>query len=77
MSASNEKPEGKNTKAEGQRDEGAPDTSAGNALDMNALGEISGGASSKSARDFRMAQKVHVLIHGHQATPGREGKSGA
>ena len=77
MSASNEKAEGKNTKADGQRDEGAPDTSAGNALDTNALDEISGGAANKSERDFRMARKVHVLVHGHQATPGREGKSGA
>ena len=77
MSASNEKAEGKNINAGGQQDEVAPDTSVGTALDMNALGEISGGASSKAARDLRMAQKVHALIHGHQATPGREGKSGA
>lgn len=81
MSASNEKPEGRNTEVKGQHDEGALDADAGEALDMNALGEVSGGQLAQDATPMDSVADMYDALrkYDEQRKPigGREGKSGA
>jgi hypothetical protein len=74
MSTMNEKPEDGNTNAKGQQHEAAPDADTGNALDINALDEISGGGLPQVERPLIR----HVVEYDpDKAIGGREGKSGA
>lgn len=74
MSTTNEKPEDGNTAAKGQQHEGAPDADIGNALDVSALEEISGGGLPRVERPLiRYVEEYDP----DKAIGGREGKSGA
>jgi hypothetical protein len=77
MSASNEKPEGRNTEAKGPQHEGALDADAGEALDMNALEEVSGGQSGQIAVPRESVVDYFDALTPPKAIGGREGKSGA
>lgn len=74
MSASNEKPEDGNTEAKGQHHEEILDADAEKILDMNALGEISGGGLPRVERPLIIEG---VLYDPDKPIGGREGKSGA
>ena len=77
MSASNEKPEGRNTETKGPQHEGALDADAGEALDMDALEEVSGGQSGQDAVPMDSPADYYDAIQPPKAIGGREGKSGA
>ncbi len=77
MSASNEKPAGRNTEAKGPQHEGALDADAGKALDMNALEEVSGGAPDQNAVPMDSVADYYDALRPPKAIGGREGKSGA
>ena len=77
MSASNEKPEGRNTEAKGPQHEGAPDADAGKALDMSALEDVSGGTPGQEAVPMDSPADYYDAIGPAKAIGGREGKSGA
>ena len=74
MSASNEKPEDRNTEVEGQQHEGVLDADAEKILDTDALGEVSGGGLPRVERPLI---REAVLYDPDKAIGGREGKSGA
>nr|WP_314624304.1 hypothetical protein [uncultured Noviherbaspirillum sp.] len=77
MSTLNEKPEDASTKQKGQHHEGAPDANTGNALDGNALEEISGGTPGHDARPMDSVADMYDAPHPYKSYGGREGKSGA
>ena len=81
MSASNEKPEGRNTEAKGPQHEGALDADAEKILDMNALEEVSGGTPGQDAVPMDSVADYYEALrkYDEQRKPigGREGKSGA